>query len=138
VSWSSKRQHTVSRSSAEGEYQVVANAIAETSWLHQLLQKHHKPIQKATLIYCDNLSDVYLSTNLIQHQHTKHIEIYLHFVRDKVATGSVHVLYVPTTLLYYRSNCGGVLAERIDCIFIAHSMRGALPLLAHVIYAFHV
>jgi hypothetical protein len=100
VSWSSKRQHPVSRSSTEAEYRAVANAIAETCWLRQLLQELHQPVQKATLIYCDNISVVYLSTNPVQHQHTKHIEIDLHFVWDKVAAGTVRVLHVPTTLQY--------------------------------------
>jgi hypothetical protein len=49
------------------------------------------------LIYCDNVSAVYLSINPIQHQRTKHVEIDLHFVRDRVAMGEVRVLHVPTT-----------------------------------------
>ncbi|GJX17600.1 ribonuclease H-like domain-containing protein [Tanacetum coccineum] len=61
--WSSKRQPTLSHSSAEAEYRGVANAIAETCYA------------------------VYLSYNLIQHQRTKHIEIDIHFVRDLVAAG---------------------------------------------------
>jgi hypothetical protein len=48
-------------------------------------------------VYCDNISAVYLSTNPIQHQRTKHIEIDLHFVRERVAVGDVRVLHVPTT-----------------------------------------
>jgi hypothetical protein len=52
---------------------------------------------KSTLVYCDNVSAVYLSTNPIQHQHTKHVEIDLHFVRKRVAIGDVRVLHVPTT-----------------------------------------
>ena len=43
---------------------------------------------------------VYLSTNPVQHQHTKHVEIDLHFVREKVAIGVVRVLHVPTTSQY--------------------------------------
>ena len=57
----------------------------------------HSPLAKSTLIYCDNVSAVYLSTNPVQHQRTKHVEIDLHFVRDRVAIGDVRVLYVPTT-----------------------------------------
>ncbi|WVZ88157.1 hypothetical protein U9M48_034705 [Paspalum notatum var. saurae] len=87
VSWSSKRQATVSRSSAEAEYRAVANAVAETSWLRQLLQELHRPPSAATLVFCDNVSAQYLSTNPVQHQRTEHIEIDLHFVRDKVALG---------------------------------------------------
>jgi hypothetical protein len=49
------------------------------------------------LVYCDNVSAVYLSTNPVQHQRTKHVEIDLHFVRDRVAVGDVRILHVPTT-----------------------------------------
>jgi hypothetical protein len=97
ISWSSKRQPTVSRSSAEAEYRAVANGVAEASWLQQLLQELHHPLQTASLVYCDNVSAVYLSSNPIQHQRTKHVEIDLHFVRERVAIGAVRVLHVPTT-----------------------------------------
>ncbi|GJW68537.1 ribonuclease H-like domain-containing protein [Tanacetum coccineum] len=88
--WSSKRQDTLSRSSAEAEYRGVANAVAKTSWFHNLLRKLHTPLFTATLVYCDNVSDVYMSANPVQHQRTKHIDIDIHFVRDKVAAGHVH------------------------------------------------
>jgi hypothetical protein len=73
--------------------------LAEASWLRQLLQELHNPLQSATLIYCDNISAVYLS-NPMQHQRTKHMEIYLHFVRERVAAGDVRVLSAPTTLQF--------------------------------------
>ena len=96
LSWSSKRQYTLSRSSAEAEYRGVANAVAETSWLRNLLLELHSPVHSATIVYCDNVSAVYLSSNPMQHQRTKHIEIDIHFVRDQVATGKVRVLHVPS------------------------------------------
>ncbi|KAI3496112.1 hypothetical protein L1887_38462 [Cichorium endivia] len=100
LSWSSKRQGTISRSSAEAEYRGVANAVAETCWLRNLLHELLYPPLSATLVYCDNVSAVYLSTNPVQHQRTKHIEIDLHFVRDKVAMGQVRVLHVPSSSQY--------------------------------------
>jgi hypothetical protein len=100
VSWAAKRQPVVSRSSAESEYRVVANGVAEASWLRQLLHELHSPLQRATLVYCDNVSAVYLSTNPVQHQRTKHVEIDLHFVRERVAAGDVRVLSVHTTLQF--------------------------------------
>lgn len=89
VSWSSKRQPTVSRSSAEAEYKGVANAVAETCWVRNLLLELKCPVKAATLVYCDNISAVYLSTNPVKHQRTKHVEIDIHFVREKVAMGQV-------------------------------------------------
>jgi hypothetical protein len=97
ISWSSKRQNVVSHSSAEAEYWAVANGVPEAYWLQQLLQELHTPLTKSTIIYCDNVSAVYLSTNPIQHQRTKHVEIDLHFMWEHVAISDVHVLHVPTT-----------------------------------------
>ena len=96
ISWSSKRQPTVSRSSAEAEYRAVANAVAECSWLRQLLQELLYEVTKATLVYCDNVSAVYLAANPVHHRRTKHIELDIHFVREHVALGRVRVLHVPT------------------------------------------
>jgi hypothetical protein len=67
ISWSSKRQQTVSRSSAKAEYRVVANVVAEATWPRQLLQELHAPLCRATLVYCDNISTVYMSSNPVQH-----------------------------------------------------------------------
>ncbi|GJX44747.1 ribonuclease H-like domain-containing protein [Tanacetum coccineum] len=56
LSWSAKRQHTISRSSAEVEYQGVANVVAETAWVRNLLRELHSPLMTATLVYCDNVT----------------------------------------------------------------------------------
>ncbi|GKB79011.1 ribonuclease H-like domain-containing protein [Tanacetum coccineum] len=91
---------TLSRSSAEAEYRGVANVVAETTWIRNLLREFHNPLFTATLVYCDNVSAVYMSTNHVQHQRTKHIEIDIHFVRDMVARGQVRVLHVPSRYQY--------------------------------------
>ncbi|GJW71378.1 ribonuclease H-like domain-containing protein [Tanacetum coccineum] len=80
LSWSSKRQPMLSRSSAKVEYHGVANAIAETCWLGNLLRELHTRLSFATLVYCDSVNAVYLSSNPVHHQRTKHIEIDIHFV----------------------------------------------------------
>ena len=89
---SSKSQPRLSRSSAEAEYRGVANIVAENCWLRNLLQELHTPLSSATLVYCDNVSVIYLSSNPVQHQRTKHIDIDIHFVGDLVAAGQVRVL----------------------------------------------
>jgi hypothetical protein len=78
--------------SADVEYRAVANGVAEASWLQQLLAELH-----SLLIYCDNVSTMYLSTNSIKYQRSKHVEIDLHFVRGRVAIGDVRVLHVSIT-----------------------------------------
>ncbi|GKA66783.1 ribonuclease H-like domain-containing protein [Tanacetum coccineum] len=100
LSWSAKRQHTISRTSAEVEYRGVANVVAETAWLRNLLRELHSPLSTATLVYCDNVSAFYMSVNSVQHQRTKHIEIDIHFVRDMVTAGQVRVLHVPSRFQY--------------------------------------
>jgi len=75
----------------------VANGVTEATWLRQLLQELHAPLGRATLVYCDNISATYMSSNPVQHQRTKHIEIDLHFVREQVAIDDQQVLHVPTS-----------------------------------------
>ncbi|XP_048613467.1 uncharacterized mitochondrial protein AtMg00810-like [Brassica napus] len=100
ISWSAKRQPTVSRSSAEAEYKGIANAVSESCWLRNLLLVMGRPLKHSTVVFCDNVSAVYLSTNPVQHQRTKHIEIDIHFVREKVLLGEVRVHHIPSSLQY--------------------------------------
>ncbi|GKC42476.1 ribonuclease H-like domain-containing protein [Tanacetum coccineum] len=80
LSWAAKWHVTLSCSSAEAEYRGVANVVAEAAWIRNLLLELHAPLTTATLVYCNNVSAVYLSTNPVQHQRTKHIEIDIPFV----------------------------------------------------------
>jgi hypothetical protein len=57
----------------------------------------YSPLSRSTLIYCKNASVIYMVSNIVQHQRTKHVEIDLHFVRDKVTIGEVHILHVLMT-----------------------------------------
>jgi hypothetical protein len=100
VSWSSKRQTTVSHSSAKAEYRAVAHTVAECCWICQLLGELHHPLFAATVVFCDNVSTIYMASNPVQHRWTKHIEIDIHFVREKVSLGQVRVLHVPSTHQY--------------------------------------
>nr|GEV17512.1 ribonuclease H-like domain-containing protein [Tanacetum cinerariifolium] len=78
LSWSSNCQSTLFRSSAEAEYRGVANIVADTCWLRNLLRELQTLLPFATLVSYDSVSAVYFSSNLIQHQRTKHIEIDIH------------------------------------------------------------
>jgi hypothetical protein len=96
ISWSYKRQPMVSCSSAEVEYKAVANTAAECIWIRRLLGELHCDISKDTVIFCDNVSAVYMSMNPVYYKHTKHIELDIHFVRERVQLGALRVLHVPT------------------------------------------
>ena len=100
ISWSSKRQPTVSQSRSEVEYKGVANVVAELCWIRNLLLELDCPLNKASIVYCDNISSVYLTQNPVKHQRMKHIELDIHFVREKVALGEVKVLHVPSSLQF--------------------------------------
>jgi hypothetical protein len=83
ISWSGRKQPTVSRSSTEAEYKALANATVELMWIHKLMKElkiSHPPVAR---LWCDNIGARYLSANLVFHPRTKHIEIDFHFVRER-------------------------------------------------------
>nr|GEU77834.1 ribonuclease H-like domain-containing protein [Tanacetum cinerariifolium] len=67
-----------------------------TYYLSQSCRELHTPLLYATIVYCDNVSAIYMTANLVQHQRTKYIEIDIHFVRDMIARGQIRVLHVPS------------------------------------------
>ncbi|GKA49767.1 ribonuclease H-like domain-containing protein [Tanacetum coccineum] len=105
-----KQPTTLSKAwrSVEAEYRGVANVVAETCWLRNLLRELHTLLSSATLVYYDNVSAVYLSSNPIQHQRTKHIEIDIYFVRDLVVVSQVRVLHGPSHYQYANSFTKGL------------------------------
>ncbi|CAN1323102.1 Retrovirus-related Pol polyprotein from transposon RE2 [Linum perenne] len=96
ISWSSKKQRTVSRSSTEAEYRALATASSELLWLTSLLTEIGAPLPAAPTVWCDNIGATYLSRNPVFHARSKHLEIDFHFVREKVANKQVHVAYIST------------------------------------------
>ncbi|XP_028944648.1 uncharacterized mitochondrial protein AtMg00810-like [Malus domestica] len=97
ISWMSKKQTTVSRSSTEAEYQTLSTTAAELDWLKSLLHFLQIPMTEQPLLFCDNLSAIALTCNPIQHQRTKHIEVDVHFVRERVAAQQLQVHFVSST-----------------------------------------
>jgi hypothetical protein len=73
IAWSARKQATVSCSSTE--YKVVANATTELIWVHSLLRELNIPQYQPSVLLCDNIGATYLSSNLVFHARTKHIEV---------------------------------------------------------------
>ncbi|KAK8954463.1 hypothetical protein KSP39_PZI002722 [Platanthera zijinensis] len=96
VSWRSKKQHIVSRSSAESEYRAMAHGVTELIWLRSLLTELGLSLTTGSTLYCDNKSALLLTQDSVLHERTKHIEMDVHFLRDHVRTGTVLPTYVPS------------------------------------------
>ncbi|XP_028078666.1 uncharacterized protein LOC114280487 [Camellia sinensis] len=96
ISWSAKKQATVSRSSTEAEYRALAHAAAEVSWLRMLLADLFVFSPTIPVIWCDNLSALALASNPVFHSRSKHIEVDCHFVREQVLAKRLSLHYVPT------------------------------------------
>ncbi|XP_070003380.1 uncharacterized protein [Nicotiana sylvestris] len=94
VSWKSKKQQTVSLSSAEAEYRALRQVVAEVSWLLRLLADFGVSITHPVPIFCDNQATLHIAKNPMFHERTKHIEIDCHYLRDSVTSGLVSLHYV--------------------------------------------
>lgn len=102
VSWQSKKQGTVSRSSTKSEYKSLADTTAEVSWIRHLLCDLKIRIPHAPVLKCDNLSVLALASNHVFHSKIKHLDNVFRFVRKRVQRNDLSLEYVST---YYRTNC---------------------------------
>lgn len=96
ISWSSKKQQGVARSSTETEYKTVANTASEICWLCSILQELGIRLLVTPVIYCDNIGATYLCTNPVFYSRKKHIALDYYFIRNLIQSGALHVSHVST------------------------------------------
>ena len=94
ISWSSKKQSIVSRSSTEAEYHALASTAAELAWLCILLNELRLFLPHSPILWCDNNSAIALASNLVFHSHTKYIEVDYHYVRGCVLCSTLGVKFI--------------------------------------------
>ena len=98
ISWSAKRQETVSKSSTEAEYRALTAVAQELTWLSFLLRDLGVSQFHPTLVCCDNLSAVYLTANPALHNRSKHFDTDYHYIREHVALGLIETKHISATL----------------------------------------
>lgn len=94
-------------SSTESEYCALAHTFADITWIQQVLGKLGISQSCTPIIWCDNIIASVLASNPIHHAQTKHIQINIHFVRDKVLDGQLEIRYVPS------------IDKIVDCLMIS-------------------
>ena len=99
ISWSSKKQPTITLSSIEAEYRGVADTAYQVVWLKRILKDLGIPIMEPILLYWKHMSNIHQARNLVFHAETKHIEVHYHFIREQVLAGDVDLQHISTNLL---------------------------------------
>ncbi|GAA0184987.1 transmembrane signal receptor [Lithospermum erythrorhizon] len=98
ISWKSKKQTTVSRSSVEAEYRSAAAAVCELKWLSFLLQDLQQSFSLPIPLRCDNKSAIHIIQNPMFHEHTKYIEMDCHLIRDHYKQGFISPVFISAKL----------------------------------------
>ena len=96
MTWSSKKQPTVATSSVEAKCVAPANATKEAIWLYTLLTELDSLPTIATIIHADNQGCITLANNPVSHSHAKHIDIWYHFIRERIECCKITLNYMST------------------------------------------
>ncbi|GJX31409.1 uncharacterized mitochondrial protein-like protein [Tanacetum coccineum] len=94
VSWKSKKQSMLSKSSAEAEYRAMNSVTCEVMWILKILAELKVNTSLPVPLHCDNSSAIQIAANPVFHERTKHFEIELFFLREKVANGIVKTVKI--------------------------------------------
>ena len=97
MTWRSKKQIVVARSSAEIEFKTLAHGICKLLWLKILLDDLKFMRNEPMKIYSDNKVAITISHNHVHHNRTKHVEVGRHFIKERIEEGTICVVYIPSS-----------------------------------------
>ena len=97
VSWSARKQRTVSTSSTESKYYALSNTIKEVIWIQLFLSLTQLPSPKTFPILCHNQSTQSIANTDAISSCTKHIDVSHHFIREHIANGSFSTVWISTS-----------------------------------------
>ncbi|TYJ97386.1 Beta-galactosidase [Cucumis melo var. makuwa] len=97
VTWRSKKQSVVARSSAEAEYRVMSLGICEEIWLQKVLSDLHQECETPLKLFRDNKAAISIANNPIQHDRTKYVEIDRHFIKERLDSRNICIPYIPSS-----------------------------------------
>ncbi|WVZ14137.1 hypothetical protein V8G54_011703 [Vigna mungo] len=131
ISWKSKKQTTVSKSSSEAEYRSLASLTCELQWLQYLLKDLHIPCPTPYSVYCDNNSAIHIAKNPTFHERTKHIDIDCHVTRQKLQDGLIKLLHVSSPCVFTKSThiSSSIIAEDVvyhtteECWIVIYNIK---------------
>ncbi|CAL9018610.1 unnamed protein product [Prunus brigantina] len=117
VTWRSKKQNVVSRSSAAAEYRGMAHGVCELLWIKRLLTELGFKPEKPMELHCDNKSAIDIAHNPIQHDRTKHVEVDRHFIKEKIEKKIIRLPFVKSedqlTDILTKAVCGRVFHDSL-------------------------
>lgn len=118
VTWRSKKQKVVARSSAEAEFRGMAQGVCELLWIRNLLSDlGFKPRQSMSL-HCDNKAAIEIAHNPVQHDRTKHVEVDRHFIKENLDQEIIKFPFVPSedqlADILTKAVCGRVFNSSLD------------------------
>ena len=111
VSWSSKRQGCVSRSTMESEYIGLFNCACQSDWFSSLLQQLEHPLPNKQFILCDNQSAIHIANGAIMDfKRSRYMNVKYHWVRNQVKENDcLTVEYVPS-----KENVADIMTKRLN------------------------
>lgn len=128
ISWTSRKQRVVARSSIEAEYRSLAYATTELLWIKQLIIDLNALIYHTPMLLCDNVGAIFITKNPVIRTRSKHIALDFHFVREQVESRSLVISYVSSVDQLADIFTKPLLKDRITLLQTKLQVRPALEL----------